>query len=139
MNAPATHEAFAAAILRCPFHRLLDIALVAHDPAAATVRIGLDLRPDLLRSDDGDGLHGGVIASVIDIAAVYAAKLANGDGGATASLSVDYLRPVLGERVEAEATVVRAGRSITWVDVELFDGSKLAAIGRALLAMPRAA
>lgn len=132
------YEDLATAIRRCPFHRLLDIVPVpAHDESA--VRISLDIRPDFWRSDDGGGLHGGVIASLVDVAATYAVMRTAGRPAVTAALTVDYLRPVSGSRAEAEARVVRTGRTTALADVEFFDGTVLAAVGRARFAFPEPA
>lgn len=127
--------AVADAIGRAPYHRLLQFDFVSQDTGAGRVRLGIDLRPELMRSDTGDGLHGGAIASLIDVAAFYAVRLAAGRGGATVGLSVDYLRPVNGARAEAEAHVVKSGRTQAVADVEVFDGATLVAVGRARFAL----
>lgn len=81
-------------------------------------------------------LHGGVIATVIDIAA--AAALATGirdddgvTGGATSHLNIAYLRPATGT-VDVVATVVHRTRSLTQSDVAVrgTDGT-LVATGQA--------
>jgi len=118
-------------IKRAPFHRLLQIDVVSQDIDAARARLGITLRPELLRSDSAGGLHGGVIASLIDVAAFFAVRLCTGRGGATSALSVDYLRPVNGVRVEAQARVIKSGRTQALADVEVFDGTTLVAVGRA--------
>jgi len=131
--------AVAEMIDRAPYQRLLQFDFVFQDEGASRVRIGVNLRPELMRSDSGDGLHGGAIASLIDVAAFYAVRLAAGRGGATVGLSVDYLRPVKGARAEAEAVVVKTGRTQALADVEVFDGTTLVAVGRARFALPEAA
>lgn len=139
MTVPSDMDEFAEAVGRSPFHQWLEMDVVAFDRASSRLRLGLDVRGDFLRVAGGGGLHGGIIASLIDIAAAYAVERFVSPGGATVTLSVDYLRPIFGERVEAEAAIVRAGRSQVWSDVELFEGDKLSAIGRARFAMARAA
>ena len=139
MNAASDLQVLTADINRCPFHRVLDIDVVSHNPEDNRLRLGITIRPELLRTVDGGGLHGGVIASLIDVAAAYAVERTAGPGGATVTLSIDYLRPVTGVRVEAEARIVRKGRTQVWSDIELFDGDRLAAIGRARFAFPGAA
>jgi uncharacterized protein (TIGR00369 family) len=130
----------AAAIRDCPFHRLIDIRLVGRDDGAQRLRLGLSLRPELMRSEGpGATLHGGVIATLIDVAAVYALRMATGGEVMTVGLSVDYLRPVAGPFVEAEAQVIRAGRRMGWVEARLYDGALLAATGRASFVLVGAA
>lgn len=120
----------------CPFHRLLGIEVLAVDASTATARLGLAIRSDFRRSDRGDGLHGGVIAALMDVAAACAVRLASGRGGMTVGLSVDYLRPVMGDRAEALGRVIRAGRGNAWADVELFDAEgRLSALGRGRFVM----
>ena len=139
-SAPERDADLDAAVQRCPFHRLLGVRLVeTHqgERAGTGVRIGLEIRQELRRSDEGDALHGGVIASLLDIAAAYAVRREKGAGWMTVSLSTEYLRPVFGARVEARGEVVRAGRSMAWADIELVEGDTLCAIGRALFAAPR--
>lgn len=136
MNDAASDFVIADVIDRAPFHRLLKFDFVSQNICAARVRIGIDLRPELMRSDSGEGMHGGAIASLIDVAAFYAVRLAAGRGGATVGLSVDYLRPVNGTRAEAEACVVKSGRTQALADIEVFDGETLVAVGRARFALP---
>jgi uncharacterized protein (TIGR00369 family) len=62
----------------------------------------------------GDTVHGGVIATLIDVAA--AAVAASGAdpetlaGGATASMTISYLAPARGSHLRAEAVTLRRGR-----------------------------
>lgn len=139
MNTQGSSYSVAEALIRSPYHRLLHLDFVSQDSKEARVRLGINLRPELMRAKDGDGLHGGAIASLIDVAAFYAVRLAAKRGGATVSLSVDYLRPISGPRVEAAAHVIRSGRTQAVADVEVFDGAKLAAVGRARFALSEAA
>jgi len=139
MTDPVSDYAIADVIDRAPYHRLLQFDFVFQDTGAARVRLGINLRPELMRSDSGDGLHGGAIATLIDVAAFYAVRLAAGRSGATVGLSVDYLRPVNGARAEAEAHVVKSGRTQALADVQVFDGTVLVAVGRARFALPEAA
>ncbi|MSU90923.1 hotdog fold thioesterase [Rhodobacteraceae bacterium 2CG4] len=120
---------------RAPYHRLLGLDFVSQDADAGEVRLGLDLCPELMRTNDGDGMHGGAIASLIDVAAYYAVRLAAGRGGATVALSVDYLRPLTGKRAEAAARAVRVGRTQALADIEVFGDGRLVAVGRARFAL----
>ena len=95
-----------------PLHRLLGLELDACDAAAGTVTIGLPLRPEISRSDERIELHGGVTATLVDVAGVCAVALAVGHPVTTIDLRVDYLRMGYGERISATARAVRLGRSI---------------------------
>lgn len=140
MTATLKEYTVADDVAKAPYHRLLGLEFVSQDTTAGRVRLGIDLTPELMRSDkgDGDGLHGGAIASLIDVCAFYAVRLAAGRGGPTVGLTVDYLRPVTGPRVEAEARAVKTGRTQALADIEVFSGSTLVAVGRARFALPEA-
>lgn len=72
--------------------------------------------------------HGGVIAALIDHAAGTVAGLVGKTRSLTADLSIRYLTAVKGEIIRAEGRVVRAGRRLLVVEVELTDelGTKVA-------------
>ncbi|CAG2144120.1 PaaI family thioesterase [Cupriavidus numazuensis] len=72
----------------------------------------------------GNMVHGGVIATLIDIAGA-AASASGADpehmkGGATNSLTVQYLAPANGTSLRAVATVVRRGRRQVVSEVEVY-------------------
>ncbi|WP_454741860.1 PaaI family thioesterase [Cupriavidus necator] len=72
----------------------------------------------------GSIVHGGVIATLIDIAgAAAAASGASADevkGGATSSLSIQYLAPAQGVALRAVAAVMRRGRRQVVTDVSVY-------------------
>lgn len=72
----------------------------------------------------GTTVHGGVIATLIDIAgAAAAASGADPEqvkGGATGSLTIQYLAPANGASLRAVASVVRRGRRQVVSDVEVY-------------------
>ena len=120
-----------AMLAASPFHRLLGLELEACDAEAGTVTIGLSLRPEISRSEGRLELHGGVTATLIDVAGVAAVALTVGHPVATIDLRVDYLRLGTGARVTATARAVRLGRSIGTVDAEVHDAAgTLIALGR---------
>ena len=86
------------------------------------------------RADGAGQAHGGAIATLIDSTATYACCIMLGRAVPTINLRVDYLRPAGGEEMVATATVRRAGRTVSVVDVDVMAGGKLVAIGRADLA-----
>ncbi|NUO89151.1 MAG: PaaI family thioesterase [Cupriavidus sp.] len=72
----------------------------------------------------GSIVHGGVIATLIDIAgAAAAASGANADevkGGATGSMSIQYLAPAQAAALRAVASVARRGRRQVVTDVSVY-------------------
>jgi len=91
-----------------------------------------DMRPDeaTLRLPFSDSLitigttvHGGAIASLIDTAAMVAAwsddSVPDSMRGTTVSLTVTYLAPAEHEDVQATARVLKRGRSLVYIDVDV--------------------
>src|SRR5438477_7845729 len=72
---------------------------------------------------NGTTIHGGAIASLIDTAAMVAAwaddSVPENMRGTTVSLSVTYLAPAEHEDIQATAQVLRRGRSLVYLDVEV--------------------
>jgi len=85
-------------------------------------------------------VHGGILAALADTAAAIAAYTAvpNGTEIATVELSINYLEPVPGGRIKADARVLRAGRNFVVTECEIFnENGSLAA--KALLTFGAAA
>ena len=123
---PAEWGRLRKAFARVPFVHLLGIKLGEAERGAATLY--LDARDELGRMEGI--MHGGVIASLIDTAAAFAVitLLEPLQTTATADLTVHYLRPVLGGQIRAHARVLRAGRGLVSVAVEVrSDGEELIA------------
>ena len=66
--------------------------------------------------------HGGVIGAVADTAGGYAALslLPVGSEVVTLEYKVNFLRPAAGDRLLAEGSVLRAGRSVTVTRVDVY-------------------
>lgn len=75
-----------------------------------------------LTNPNGDDLHGGVVATVVDNAAGTAVRsvLADPEAAsyATTELNLSYLRPATGD-LRAEARVRKRGRSLVVVEVDV--------------------
>jgi uncharacterized protein (TIGR00369 family) len=71
----------------------------------------------------GTVVHGGAIASLIDTAAMVAAwssaEVPAKLRGSTAGMTVSYLAPAEGEDLHATAHVLRRGRSLVYLDVDV--------------------
>jgi uncharacterized protein (TIGR00369 family) len=102
-----------------PFPGHLGIRLVDMGPGSAT--LGLPFAEALVTA--GTTVHGGVVASLIDTAGMVAAwsggEVPDRLRGTTVGLTVSYLAPADGEDLQASATVLRRGRSIVHVDVDV--------------------
>jgi uncharacterized protein (TIGR00369 family) len=116
---------------RPPFHRVLQPQAIDADPETGTVTIALAYRDELARAPGEASFHGGVIATLIDLAGHAAVAIKIGRMTPTIDLRIDYLRPSSGEDIIARARLIQAGRSVGRVDVEVADTKgRLIAIGR---------
>jgi uncharacterized protein (TIGR00369 family) len=120
-----------ASLNESPFQRLLGLKLESFDPAARTILLRCLHGANVERGNDTGQFHGGVIASLIDIAGDYVLMGTLGYGVPTINLRVDYLRPAKNTDLLARAQVRRAGRTVAVVDLEVTDSAgNLIALGR---------
>ncbi|HEX7281436.1 MAG TPA: PaaI family thioesterase [Vicinamibacterales bacterium] len=77
-------------------------------------------------------LHGGVIASLADVACGYAALSLMPDNKEvlTVEFKINFLRPATTERVVAVAKVVQSGRTLTVCEATVFDSSQTNLVAR---------
>ncbi len=133
MNAdhPVSQKTLETLLAGSPFQKLLGLRLDAFDLAAQTVTIRSIYGPNVERSAGTGQYHGGVIASLIDIAGDFALIAVLGHGVPTINFRVDYLRPASNSDLLALARVRRAGRTIGVVDIDVTDAKgRLIALGR---------
>lgn len=117
-----------------PFNRTLGLKI--HAIEADSISLIFTMRDDLIGNFMQNILHGGVIASVLDMAGGVAAMItavhrlplqdiealsAQLGKSSTLNLHVDFLRPGKGQHFIAKATVLRAGSKITFTRMELFN------------------
>jgi uncharacterized protein (TIGR00369 family) len=90
---------------------------------------------DLVRNPQGS-LHGGVMASVMDISMGHLIKKVAGPG-ATIEMKIQFTRPVMAGTATCEGQFVKRGRSLSFMESRIFaaDG-KLAALATATWKMP---
>ncbi len=113
------------------FQEFLAMELLAHDSAAGTVTIKLPWKPEFERGPGTEQWHGGLIASLIDIAGDFALITQLGQAIPTINLRIDYLRPAIKTDLVATGRVLRAGKSIGTVDIDVSDNNgKIVAVGR---------
>ena len=136
-------ELLAPIARRIPFNRLVGIDLDRAEPHGATMSV--DARPELANNPLTGTLHGGVTSSLLDtvggMSAMSAlafereldtpeAVLALFEQFGTVDLRIDYLRPGLGERFIGSGTVMRSGRRLAVIRMELTnDQGTLLAVG----------
>jgi len=113
-------EAFASV----PYAKLLGLEL--GEISRGEVSIHLEVR-DELRQNQGV-VHGGAVASLIDTAAAFAVltQLELNERVTTTDLTIHYLRPVRAGRLTATARIVRGGRRLFVLSVEVTNDQRVA-------------
>ena len=104
-----------------PFNRFLGVQATLIE--RSRVRLELPFRDELIGDWMRLALHGGVISMLADTAggmAVWSSLDNPATRVSTIDLRVDYLRPGKPERLIAEGTVARVGKSVGVGDVRLF-------------------
>lgn len=116
---PEEKERIQKAFEAVPFAHLIGMQLGEMKRGAATLH--LEVR-DELRQNNGV-IHGGVVASLVDTAAAFAilTLLKSNETTTTIDLTVHYLRPLLKGRVIAKAHLVRAGRRVLVISIDVFN------------------
>lgn len=104
---------------KVPFAQLLGLELGEIERGEATFHLTVR---DELKQNKGL-MHGGVIASLVDTAAAFAAVtlLEPGQSTTTIDLTIHYLRPLTSGRATARARVLRAGRRVLAISVDVLD------------------
>ena len=122
-------ESVAAWIENSPYARMLGVAI--DEITAERVRLVLPFAES--NTNPGQVLHGGVAASLVAIAAQAVARAALAADAApfhSASLQVTYLAAAKAEAVVAEARLLRSGKELGFVDVQVrSEGGKAIAQG----------
>ncbi len=130
--APALDFATLAAMVKdCPFHQWLGVELISLDETGIAIRT--PWRAEFVSDPDRGYAHGGVLASLIDLAADYAVAARIGRGAPTVDMRVDYHRAAMPGPLIARAAVVKLGGTLTTAEARVFDErDELVASGRAL-------
>ena len=118
-----TRDALEAKLRGSPFQQSLGLSLEQFDAAAQTLSLRAAYGPQVERAVGTGQYHGGVIASLIDIAGDFALIAVLGYAVPTINFRVDYLRPARLETLDARAHVVRQGNRVGVVDVVIFHPS----------------
>ena len=106
-------EAFASV----PYAKLLGLELGEVSRGQATIQ--MTVRDDLKQYQGV--VHGGAVASLIDTAAAFAVvtELEAGERVTTTDLTIHYLRPASSGRLSATARIVRGGRRLFVLSVDV--------------------
>ena len=112
-----------------PFNRALGFELRRRDGGEAEVAVGM--QPWFVQ--ENGVIHGGVISSIADTAAVYALRPQDGSTERMTGVEfkINFLQAATADAGElvARAKTLRRGRSIGVCEVGVFQGEKLVATG----------
>ena len=114
---PQKLERARIAFAAVPYAKFL--GLVLGEIHQGQVSIHLDVR-DELKQNQGV-IHGGAIASLIDTASAFAVltQIDINERVTTTDLTIHYLRPITSGRMTATARIVRGGRRLFVLSVEV--------------------
>lgn len=119
-----------------PLHKALGLTVEEARPGFVRIRMQTN---NFTLGGVGGSVHGGLLAALVDIAMLEAMSplfTANEQPAGTADLNITYLRPAMGPRVYAEATVLRKGRQLAVTEVRILDeAGALLATGRTIYAL----
>jgi uncharacterized protein (TIGR00369 family) len=119
-----------------PLAALLDCRMLALDRVAGTVRLTFNPGPQFIQ---GRGvIQGGIVSTMLDFAAAYAAlsTLPEGQTAATATMNVNFHGAVRAGTVHAVGMVERAGKRLIFVRAQILgDGEKTLATATAVMSV----
>ncbi|XOV87031.1 MAG: PaaI family thioesterase [Pseudomonadota bacterium] len=117
-----------------PYHQYLGVTVLEQGEGYGKIVLR---KGETTPAGIGGSVHGGVLAAMVDIAmlvAIFPMKEGEQPAG-TAELSITYLRQAHGENIYAIARVIKRGRRISLVEVDITDDEdRLCARGRTLYA-----
>lgn len=118
-------------LLVAPFHRWLGLRMLQFGEGRAEIL--LPFREELVSNPSVPYIHGGVIASLLDIAGDYAIASRLGRGVPTIDMRVDFLRAAGRESLVGVGRIVKQGRSLGVADAEVRnEQGQVIAVGRLL-------
>jgi len=133
-SGPTTSEAITLErvqelITRGPFHQWLGLEVVAlHDDG---IELTATWREEWVVNPDRGYTHGGVLATLVDLAADWAMVRKTGRGVPTIDLRIDYHAAAMPGDLTARGKVVRIGGQFSTAEAHIYDANgKLLASGR---------
>ncbi|MGQ0537123.1 MAG: PaaI family thioesterase [Methanobacteriota archaeon] len=103
-----------------PFHSYLDVRLLHAEPGR--VRIRVPYKAEFIGNPLIPAWHGGILSALIDLAGGAALFTVCNVPTPTIDMRVDYIRPaVAGNDIVAEAEVLRCGKTVGHVRVDVAD------------------
>jgi uncharacterized protein (TIGR00369 family) len=129
MSEEFTVERVQQLITRAPYHQWLGIEVISVAPDA--VELKAKWREDWVVNPDRRYTHGGVLATLVDIAADWSMVMRTKRGVPTIDLRIDYHSPAMPGDLTARGKIVRFGGQFSTAEAQIFDQEgKLLASGR---------
>lgn len=112
-----------------PFHQWLGVRL--SKLTAEMVELTLPWREEFVSHPKIRYTHGGILATLIDLAADYAIAAQLGRGVPTVDLRIDYHKAAMPGPLVARARVIKMGRTLATAEANIYDqNDALIASGR---------
>lgn len=126
MTGPSEEHLSEAAQVVIPLHELLALDFERPDHGSRTAEVVMPVAPNALGFTGA--LHGGAIATLVDLACALAAARFSGfdpmkESLVTADMHVRYLGRPRGDEVVAKAQVVKAGSQLIVVECKVVGGT----------------
>jgi len=127
--APMTKEQVEALLLRGPFHQWLGLKVIALGDGE--IELQATWRPEWVVNADRGYVHGGILATLIDLTADWALVSKTGRGVPTVDLRVDYHRAAMQGDLTCRGKVVKFGSQLSVAEAQILDAEgRLLASGR---------
>ena len=124
-------------ITQAPFHKWLGLGVV--DLNEDGIKVSIPWREEFVVNPKAGYTHGGILATIIDIAADYALAAKIGAPIPTVDLRVDYHRAAMQGELTVEARVIKLGRAFSTAEASVYDSEgALLASGRGVYHSPSA-
>ncbi|WP_336767749.1 PaaI family thioesterase [Pantoea endophytica] len=121
-------------LLQGPYHQWL--GLKVFNVAEGEITLQVPFRAEFVVNPAGGYIHGGILATLIDLAADWALVAWTQKGVPTLNLHVDYHRPARGD-LTVSAKVIKHGKLASSAEAWIHDAEgRLVASGRGLYATP---
>lgn len=129
MSSNPDFELIASRLRRVPYHQWLGVDVKS--VGDGLVVLSMPWRAEFVSNPDAGYTHGGVLATLIDIAGDFAVITKVGRGVPTVDLRVDFHRATRGGTLLATGQIVKMGKSFAVADARIEDESgALIASGR---------
>lgn len=131
MKRMLTQEEVNKEVINSPYHRFLGVHVAESTDDSLTLR--LPFEDTFIAGDGVDYVHGGIIATIIDIAGYFSILQVLNIPAPTLDLHINYLRPAKKEDLYAKATIVKLGRTVSVANIVVTnEEGKEIAVGRGL-------